>query len=117
MRRELAAVYEELVRRQKEGDKSVFLSDDSVNFLRDVAKVSVEASRPVAVAPPEVAPSEAVPPPPVKKVAVKKAAKPKIAVPVAPTVELVEGDKQAQWDALKVQVLAGEWCLSQVKPG
>ena len=70
----MAAVYEELVRRQKEGDKSVFLSDDSVNFLRDVAKVSVEASRPVAVAPSEAVPSEAVPPPPVKKVAVKKAA-------------------------------------------
>ena len=37
MKRELAAVYDEMVRRQKAGEKSIFLSDEAVELLKKVS--------------------------------------------------------------------------------
>ncbi|MEX0321137.1 MAG: uracil-DNA glycosylase family protein [Puniceicoccaceae bacterium] len=117
MRRELAAVYDELVRRQKEGDRSVYLSDESVELMREVAHEAKLEGR--ASSPPAVDETELVPPPvaeKAKKKVAKKATKPAIEVPEAPAVTLPEGSKQERWNALKEMVLKDEWCISQVKP-
>jgi DNA polymerase len=111
MRRELAAVYDELVHRQQAGEKSVYLSDEAVSLMKESAAQAPEkkpaADEPVVDIVPKKRP---------KKVA-KKAAKPVIEVPPPPTVELPEGDKQTRWEALREQVLGDEWCQSQVKAG
>lgn len=111
MRRELAAVYDELVRRQQAGEKSVYLSEEAVTLLKENA-AQAPLTQPLADEPvmdivPEKRP---------KKVA-KKAAKPVIEVPAPPVVELPEGDKQKRWEALRDRVLGDEWCQSQIKPG
>lgn len=124
MKRELAAVYEELVRRQVEGEKSVFLSTESLQLLRQVA-AEAEASKPAPAAPvkaarervaiaPELAGTSSAKP--VAK-APKPVSQPVIDVPPPPGIHLPEGDKQARWTALREQVLADPWCRSQVKPG
>jgi len=111
MKRELAAVYDELVRRQQNGEKSIYLSDGSADLLRQASsellaesQAQVEKAVPVTTAKP----------------ARKKAprvVKPVIAVPVAPTVELPDGDKATRIQALREKVLSDPWCQSQVKPG
>lgn len=126
MRRELAAVYDELVRRQKEGDRSVYLSEESVELLREAARLRPagfdgQARHPSdsdgqARHPAGSDEAEIVPPKVVKKKVAKKAAKPVIEVPEAPEVNLPEGSKQERWDALKELVVADAWCNSQVKP-
>jgi uracil-DNA glycosylase family 4 len=111
MRRELAAVYDELVRRQQAGEKSVYLSEEAVALLKETASQVPEkapaTNEPVVDIVPKKRP---------KKVA-KKTAKPVIEVPPPPTVELPEGDKQTRWEALREQVMGDEWCRSQVKAG
>jgi len=111
MRRELAAVYDELVRRQQAGEKSVYLSEEALNLLMESASLvppaRVDTDEPAVDIAPKKRP---------KKVA-QKVAKPVIEVPAPPTVELPEGDKQTQWEALREQVLGDDWCRSQVKPG
>lgn len=111
MRRELAAVYDELVRRQQAGEKSVYLSEEAVSLLKEAA-----AQGPSAKVDTDEHAVDIVPKKRPKKVA-KKVAKPVIEVPAPPSVELPDGDKQAQWEALREQVLGDEWCRSQVKPG
>lgn len=110
MRRELAAVYDELVRRYKAGDRSIYLSDESVELMREVARHSPE------VQPQETSPETTETPPAAKKKVAKKASKPKVVVPEPPQVNLPEGAKQERWDTLKKLVLADTWCTSQVKP-
>jgi DNA polymerase len=113
MRRELEAVYDELLRRQREGEKSVFLSEESLHLLREAAALPVEAGDPVP-AEPGVETARMVAP------AAKKAKAPArkaIEVPPSPAVTLPEGDKLTRWEALREQVLADPWCNSQVKPG
>ena len=112
MRRELAAVYDELLRRQREGEREVFLSNESLDFLRKEAATMPVPAAPLATEPP----GEGRAP----KVAAKKPktpAKPAIVVPPAPAVTLSDGDKRTRWDALRKQVLSDAWCQSQVKPG
>ena len=108
MKRELAAVYDELVRRQKTGEKSIFLSDEAVDLLK---KVSNEAP----VAAPEQPVPDSVPAP--KKIVKKAAKKPLVDVPAPAAFELVDGDKQSRWEALREHVLGDVWCQSQVKSG
>ncbi|MGC9451141.1 MAG: uracil-DNA glycosylase [Oceanipulchritudo sp.] len=123
MRRELAAVYDELLRRQREGEKSVFLTEEALSILREAAREDSPASEAQEGAPerdrqtivPELSKAPAG-----EKTAPKKAravAKPELKVPEAPVVDLPEGDRQARWEALRGQVLTDAWCLSQVKPG
>ncbi len=108
MKRELAAVYDEMVRRQKAGEKSIFLSDEAVDLLK-------EASQEAPVAVPESMVFEPVPRP--KKTAKKAAKKPLVDVPDPAAFELADGDKQSRWEALREHVLGDAWCQSQVKPG
>jgi DNA polymerase len=102
MRRELSAVYDELLRRHKAGERSVFLSDESLSLLRKVA---------------ESQPRPTTAPPAPKPKAAPKAKSPAPEMPPAPTVSLTGSNKTEQWDALKGAVLADPWCQSQVKPG
>ncbi|MGA1205006.1 MAG: uracil-DNA glycosylase [Opitutales bacterium] len=109
MRRELAAVYDELLRRQQAGEKSIYLTDEAVRILKEIA----ETAEPVD----ESATPEAVEPVAVKKKAVRKKTAPVVEVPAPPRVVLPEGTRQEQWDALREQVMSDPWCQSQVKPG
>jgi DNA polymerase len=117
MRRELAAVYDELVRRQKAGDKSVYLSDESVELMRQAAKAAKAELLEQTAPHPAVDETEVASPPPAKKKAARKKTKPVIEVPPSPEVSLPEGDREMRWNALKEMVLADEWCNSQVKEG
>ncbi len=108
MKRELAAVYDELVRRQQAGEKSIFLSDEAVDLLKEVShEAPVDAPEPPAVDP--------VPSP--KKTTRKAARKPLVEVPEPVAFKLVDGDKQTRWEALRDHILGDAWCQSQVKPG
>jgi DNA polymerase len=119
MKRELAAVYDELVRRQKGGEKAVYLSEDAVRVMRQASAEAAAAKDPASSESATVAEPVEKAPPPAKPSARKKprAAKPVIDVPKAPEVVLTEGDKAARMKALREQVLADPWCQSQVKPG
>lgn len=108
MRRELAAVYDELVRRHEAGEKSVFLSEEAVQLLQQVSAESAESQSD------ELLRKPAGPADPVKR---KSSAKPVIEVPPTPQFNLPEGDKTFRWNALREIVLNDEWCRSQVKPG
>ncbi|MEX0332748.1 MAG: uracil-DNA glycosylase [Puniceicoccaceae bacterium] len=110
MKRELAAVYDELVRRQKGGEESIYLSDEVVGLLRTA---NAEAVKEAASVPPPEAPQAS----PGKPAASSRKKKVVIEVPEAPVVELPAGDKASRWAALRDQVLADPWCNSQVKPG
>jgi uracil-DNA glycosylase len=112
MRRELAAVYDELRRRHRTGEKSVYLSDESLAFLREVAAQGPlkqpeapppSADQPVATQPVEDVPSPATPSAPV--------------LPPPPVFSLPQGAKAERWAALRERVLGDPWCRSQVKPG
>jgi len=110
MRRELAAVYDELVRRYEAGEKSVYLSKESFDLLKQVSlQAPVEQAEELDQAP-VAAP---------KKAASARQAQKKqeIEVPPAPEFTLPEGDKPSRWNALRDRVLNDEWCRSQVKPG
>lgn len=100
MRPELEAVYHELVRRQRAGEKSVYLSDETLQFLREGAAAT-----------PEPETTQATPPS-----ASSKATKAP-EVPAAPQVTLPDDSKDGQMAFLKDLILNDEWCLSQVKPG
>ncbi len=118
MKRELAAVYDELVRRHKAGDKSVYLSDESVELMREAAREAKANEQDEIVPENAVLDSgESIPPPKAKKKVAKKRSKAVIEVPTAPEVNIVEGDKETRWTTLKEVVLADEWCNSQLKPG
>jgi DNA polymerase len=118
MKRELAAVYDELVRRQQDGEKAVYLSEEVIQLMRE-ASAKASADKATAVKPAPAAETAdkapAAPQPAAKKK--PRATKPVIDVPKAPEVVLTGGDKAARMKALREQVLADEWCLSQVKPG
>ncbi len=103
MREELAAVYDELLRRQASGEKDIFLSEEALGLMREFAQSAKE----------EPAPAK----PARKKPVPRKKAKVAIEVPDPPEVILPEGDKTARWEALRERVLADPWCTSQVKPG
>ena len=123
MRRELAAIYDELLRRQAAGEKSVFLSGESLALLRQAASEApagdvVPAAKPPARPRPSSKPPAAEESVPRKGAAPRKATnRPAIEVPPPPVVSLPEGDKATRWQALKELVEADPWCRSQVKPG
>ena len=108
MRRELAAVYDELIRLKTAGEHSVYLSDESMAFLE------AEAQRPAA---PDTRAEEPVSQPQPPAARTRAPIKPAIAVPPTPEFSLPDGNKQTRWDALRTIVMKDEWCLSQVKPG
>lgn len=111
MSRELAAVYDELVRRHKAGEQSVFLTEASLAFLREEAAKAGPTASLEQPAPTGACES----PKPAPRARSRKADQPP--VPEPPAVELPEGSPRDRWDALKERVLADPWCRSQVKPG
>lgn len=121
MRRELAAVYDELLRRHKAGEHSVYLSGDSLNFLKEVAE---SQPRPTSAPLPESSGEEddknlftPADKPAVKPKAAPKAKSPAPEVPAAPSVTLEGSSREEKWANLKSTVLSDAWCQSQVKPG
>jgi DNA polymerase len=116
MERELAAVYDELKQRFREGESSVFLSPESMAYLKERARE--EAATKLAGPAPEK--KTAAPSAPASPKAAPSAPKPKEAVPevpAAPEVELSGDSREERWEHLRGQVLADPWCRSQVKPG
>lgn len=116
MERELAAVYDELKQRFREGESSVFLSPESMNFLREHAR-ELASRKPPPAAPDKKAAGPAKPSPPRQDRAVPKPKEAVPEVPAAPQVELIGETRREQWEHLRGQVLADPWCRSQVKPG
>ncbi|NDV62622.1 uracil-DNA glycosylase [Puniceicoccales bacterium CK1056] len=115
MKPELAAVYHELLRRQKAGEKSVYLSDETLQVLRDVA-AAAEAEAPAKVEP--VA-KEPAPKPKVTKPSrpTAKMANEIPEVPAPPSVALPDGTKAERMKFLREKILSDDWCQSQLKPG
>lgn len=123
MHRELAAVIHELKRLRRLGVDSVPISDATLASLRQRFPIRPRNQRgaggatdPEAASPSAVA-SEGLPVSLPRKRAVVKPAKesgPKIPLPPSP--RIIEGSRQEQWQALKEQVLADEFCRSQLKP-
>tara|TARA_B110000305_G_C19463041_1_gene655887 strand:- start:324 stop:1247 length:924 start_codon:yes stop_codon:yes gene_type:complete len=120
MRATLLALNEELIRLKTAGVKNINVSDESIRALRALVGVSPEKSRPVAVeeprgsvAEPQSRPVERrsvpkpTPPPP---------SHPKPKFPDPPKVELLEGSKQEQWDALVAMVKADSVCQKATRP-
>jgi len=103
MRRELTAVYDELKRRLLAGERSVFLKDDTLELLRDIAeKAQMEPVVEELVA---------------KKPKSSKPKTPDPVVPAPPQVNLPEGEGHERLESLKHLVLEDSWCQSQIKPG
>lgn len=109
MKREMAAVYDELLRRQRMGEKSVFLSAPSLAALREVAAARVKLL-------PEGASAEVKPSLP-QRGSTLLTGKTGPDLPPAPSLALPEGTREEQWEHLKSIVLSDPWCQSQVKAG
>ena len=120
MRRELAAIYDELLRLQASGARDLYLSDESLQLLREAAsdrQAEVRSSRGLTderelarqlkklLEQSGASPSE------------KAVTNPSQEMPEPPRVALPEGDKILRLAALREQVLSDSWCRSQVKPG
>lgn len=118
MKSELAAVYHELLRRQKAGEKSVYLSNETLQFLRDGAAAAADEGPAVESVPTETAGQATPDQKPAAKPRVATGSRSKIpAVPAAPEISLPEGPREEQMAFLRDQILSDKWCLSQVKPG
>ncbi|NBD37329.1 MAG: uracil-DNA glycosylase [Verrucomicrobia bacterium] len=116
MERELAAVYDELKQRFREGESSVFLSPESMSFLRERAREQA-ATKPTSPAPEKKPAASSAPASPK---AAPSTPKPKEAVPEvpdAPEVTLSGDSRREQWENLRQRVGEDAWCRSQVKPG
>lgn len=121
MRATLLALNEELIRLKAAGVENVNVSDESILTLRALVGVTPEKSRPAAVEEPR----EHVAEPnsrPVERRSVPKPKPPppspaKPALPDPPTVELPEGSKQEQWDALSAMIKADSVCQKSTYPG
>jgi uracil-DNA glycosylase len=106
MRYSLSALTDELRRLKASGVSRIAVSDEALATLRR----SVER-RPVSVAVAPAAPTALVPASP--------EAGPPVAPPIppAPIIELATGDKAAQWETIRRQVLEDPVCTSRIRPG
>lgn len=111
----LTAIYLELLRRHESGEKSVFLSPEAMQYLREKASVSARSSE---VAGSGVA-DRARPPSPVVGQAAPVAAEPPsiMDVPAPPELQLTEGSPEEKLEELRRKALADPWSLSQLRPG
>lgn len=109
MRRELAAVYDELLRRQKAGERSVYFSEEALSVLREAARTRppVEAEAPESRAVPVAGAGQPVPRP----------AQEGPLVPPPPVLQVSEGTKEERWASLRASALSDGWAQSQVKAG
>jgi uracil-DNA glycosylase len=133
MKRALNILLEELRRLKQEGATVVHVSDNTLEHLRQKARVLAAPDAPVAAPTRSVAPappsetrarakaligeSGRLPdfnPTPVAPAASKKAAR---KLPNPPKVNLPSGDKQTQWEALRKQVLECATCNAHLKAG
>lgn len=141
MQRELAAIYDELKGRLRAGERTVYLSDETLGYLRTAAGRAGPAKPGKAAAGPEKAPvsrgmdgsafAAAMGQPTAKGASGKGAKKAvpgavvkageeeaeKALPPAAPEVGLSGESRAADWQSVKAQVEADGWCRSQVKPG
>lgn len=134
MQRELAAIYDELKRRLRAGEDSLYLSDESLRFLRTAARRSAPvrpekktetASEPTAgrermdtqafTEAMQAIPADKESPKPTMTRKAGKAETPQ--PPPAPEVQLAGESRESDWQSLKELVEADSWCRSQVKPG
>jgi uracil-DNA glycosylase family 4 len=106
MRNSLSALTDELRRLKASGVSRIAVSDEALAALRR----SVER-RPVSVAVAKAAPTTLVPTSP--------EAGPPVSPPIPPPpiIELAAGDKAAQWEAIRRQVLEDPVCTSRIRPG
>ena len=110
MRRELSAVYDELKRRLKAGESSVYLQEETLQFLRQAAASSPKEFH----VPPDPGKEESVAQPRATRKKVKTA---EVTIPDPPVVHPADGSKSERLGSLREQVLKDPWCLSQIKPG
>lgn len=109
MERELAALYDEFLRRQQQGERELYLSSDNLEFLRRESKRGLDQEPPVRI--PEK-PTAGKRPRGSRDGDAVKGPRP----PSAPEVTLSGSDRHQEWEALKETVLSDPWCLSQLKP-
>ncbi len=141
MRSQLESVINELKRLKQEGVEGIYISDSTISDLKSVVAasdgVASDESIPAAVA---IKPVE---PEPIRKskpkgesledlvksgpieaakakaqLALNQYGKPLTTIPTeVPVVQLPDGDKQVQWDALREQVINDPVCLEHLNPG
>ena len=126
VREQLLALNDELRRLKSEGRRTVTISQDSLDELRqavsDVTSVAVETPA-IVGAPPTAAPvyiapatsSAAAPAAAVRAVVASPSRVP--ALPEPPPIKLPEGDKRVRWEALREIVLNDTVCCSHVFAG
>jgi uracil-DNA glycosylase family 4 len=117
-KRELAAIYDELKRRQLTGEGALYLSAEALAFLRTEA-----ARQPVVKDLPSKERSLPEKPVPARKATARKkaasasSARPEIEVPPPPQLAESTGDKVSRLAQLQKQLMEDPWCRSQLKPG
>ncbi len=121
-REQLLALTDELRRLRSGGERSVAVTEESMEQLRVAVSAAAAIPADAAVArvagPQFLAASPTPAPAPVasRPVAAPKPA-PAPALPAAPTVTLPEGDKRARWAALHELVVNDPVCRAQLRPG
>lgn len=103
----LKQVEEELRLLRQEGVESIYLSEESVEFLDQVPPQLAGALLHQSAPAERTTPRRAEP----------KEKKMEKKLPPPPKVNLPDGDKQTRWEALRTQVLSCPTCNQQVKPG
>ncbi|GAB5562876.1 MAG: hypothetical protein SynsKO_45230 [Synoicihabitans sp.] len=119
MRATLLALNEELLRLKAAGVTTVNVSDDSIRTLRQLsgAKNPVAPTQPAEPASRQPRTLSEVPRIDRKPTPSVRVEAPTPKLPEAPKVELPEGDKQTQWDALVAMVQHDEVCQRFLRPG
>lgn len=100
MHRELSAIYHELKHRLKEGETSVYLSDEALDWMRHQAQKTARPREEQVPARPQSRQADTTP-----------------EMPPPPAVEIPDGSKRERLRFLRALVESDPWCRSQVKPG
>ncbi|MEY3001310.1 MAG: hypothetical protein RL648_1524, partial [Verrucomicrobiota bacterium] len=112
MNEALSVVYRELVRRHESGERTLFLSSESMAYLTEQA----ELAGPTGVSARTNAGESANEPTDRVEKSTRSVGLPvEMGVPVPPKLHLDEGDRLSQLDQLRQIALNDPWCLSQVK--
>ena len=115
MERELAAIYDELNRRLCEGEKTVYLTGESLAFLRNAA--ARKDGVPDRPEPEESGRVEAERRTSNARAKSRDARKDAPGVPAPPELTLPDGPREARVEFLRERILGDQWALSQIKSG
>ena len=115
MREALTAIYLELLRRYESGERSIFLSDEAMTYLRGEANQAGQV-RDAIVPDARNQVKQDLPAGPMSETVVVKTRE-VVEVPPPPDLVLTAGSDEAKLEALRGAALADPWSRSQVRAG